>query len=801
MDLRPLRKLITITLLGLLGFVFSGWALADPPSRVARLAYVSGSSSFSPGGEREWVRSVVNRPLVTGDRLWVEAGARAELQLGTAAIRVGGATSVTLLNLDDRVVQVQLTQGTLNIRVRRLDRGHVFEVDTPNLAYLIRRPGSYRIHVDADGTATTVIARSGLAEVYGEGRAFITRERQAYRFFDSGLRDYETFALPAPDAFDRFASERDRRWDNSVSRRYVSPELIGYDDLDQYGTWRKVPDYGFVWMPTRVAADWAPYRDGHWTWVEPWGWTWVDDTPWGFAPSHYGRWARFDSGWGWVPGPVAARPVYAPALVVFVGGGNLRISGSSGGNGAVGWFPLGPREVYRPSYAVSREYFTSVNTSNTVIDRSRVTNVYNTTNVTNVTYVNQQVPGAVVAMLAAAFAQSRPVAKESVRVTREMAVSAPAIAVAPVAPVHTSIVGGAAPSSKPPEAAQARPVVAQAAPPPPPVPFASKRSALAANAGKPLDAAAVAALKPAAPAAAPTVKVVTPAQPVALPAKPASATAPTAAASPGQAASAAKPSVRPSTSPAVSARSRASAPARAAEPPAAAKAEPAPSPAARPGPARGPAEAARTSPPPASAASPGEARKPPARKERATRPSVAAPTVPEPAAKTAAPAAAAPATAPPRVVAPPSAAPPVAAPASRPAQAAKQAQEPREGPPRAREPRQPREPQPASAQPPAAVERPPAAAAVPAAPARAAARAASAAPPATPAAAAPPAAPGARPAPAAAPAAQRARRATPDEASATGRREAASEAKKAASGARNADERRNRGDEARGRKQ
>jgi hypothetical protein len=219
MHQRALRKQITIALVWLLGFVFSGWAQADPPSRVARLAYVSGTSSFSPGGERDWVRSVVNRPLVTGDRLWVDAGASAELQLGAAAIRVGGATSITLLNLDDRVVQVQLTQGTLNIRVRRLDRGHVFEVDTPNLAYVIRRPGNYRIHVDADGAATTVIARSGLAEVYGEGRAFITRERQAYRFFGSDLRDYETFALPAPDAFDRFATDRDRLWDNSVSRR------------------------------------------------------------------------------------------------------------------------------------------------------------------------------------------------------------------------------------------------------------------------------------------------------------------------------------------------------------------------------------------------------------------------------------------------------------------------------------------------------------------------------------------------------------------------------------------------------
>ena len=308
MSTPSLRNLFAFLLFALLGFVLAGGARADPPSRVARIAYVSGAASFSPGGERDWGRAIVNRPMITGDRLWVERGARAELQLGSAAIRVGGATSLTLLNLDDRTAQVQLDQGTLNIRVRRLDRGQVFEVDTPNLAFSIRRPGRYRINVDADGDATMVTVRSGLAEVYGPGRAFVVGERLTYRFYGTGLRDYETFALLPVDEFERWSGERDRRWDNSVSRRYVSPELIGYDDLDQYGTWRKVSDYGFVWVPSRVPAGWAPYREGHWAWVEPWGWTWIDEAPWGFAPSHYGRWAYVDRTWAWVPGPATARP-------------------------------------------------------------------------------------------------------------------------------------------------------------------------------------------------------------------------------------------------------------------------------------------------------------------------------------------------------------------------------------------------------------------------------------------------------------------------------------------------------------
>ena len=380
--------------------------------------------------------------------------------------------------------------------------------------------------MDPDGRTTTVTVRTGLAEVYGEGRAFIIDQRQTFRFFDHSLRDYQSFALLAPDEFERWSLERDRRWDASPSRRYVPADLIGYQDLDQYGTWRRVRDYGNVWVPNRVSADWAPYRDGHWAWVEPWGWTWIDDAPWGFAPSHYGRWARIDTGWAWVPGPATARPVYAPALVAFVGSANV-----STGNGAVAWFPLGPRDVYRPSYSVSREYFTRVNTSNTtVVNRSNVANWYNATPA-NVTYTNQAIPGAIIAVLAAAFTQSRPVARETVKVTDVIARTQPRAA-PPVAPVHLSVLGApAAAAPKPPEEVQKRHAVAQVAPPPPPVSFAVKQDALAANAGKPLDTKALDALKPASAAApAPAVTVVEAQKPVAAPARPASGPAATASA-------------------------------------------------------------------------------------------------------------------------------------------------------------------------------------------------------------------------------------------------------------------------------
>ncbi len=497
---------------GIAVLTFAGWASADPPSRVARLGYMTGAISFSPAGENDWVLAPINRPLTTGDRLWADAGARAEIQVGGAMIRMNAGTAVSILNLDDRIAQLQLTQGTLNVRVLRLAPGQVFEVDTPNLAFTLRQPGAYRIEVEPDGSATTIIVRKGQGEVYGEDAAYVIDSRQPYRFMGTGLREYEYVDAPRLDEFDRWSSDRDRSYDTSGSARYVSPDVIGYQDLDANGTWRVDATYGNVWFPNRVASGWAPYSDGHWTWVDPWGWTWVDDAPWGFAVSHYGRWTNLGGAWGWVPGPVRTRAYYAPALVAFVGGGNFQLAISGGNVGGIAWFPLGPREVYRPSYAVSRGYFENINRSNTVINTTVINNYYNNTNVTNVVYANRQVAGAVVAVPTTAFVQSQPVSRAAVRVPREIVANAPVAAVAPVAPTEKSVRGAAGQGEKPPARAFERPVVARAAPPTAPVGFAAQQQQLAAKPGRPLDDAARKEMRPAAAAPAPVVKVVAPGQ-------------------------------------------------------------------------------------------------------------------------------------------------------------------------------------------------------------------------------------------------------------------------------------------------
>jgi hypothetical protein len=490
----------------------------DPPSRVARLGYMEGSVSIQPAGETDWVGADPNRPLTTGDKLWADRDSRAELQLGASVIRLSANTGFSFLNLDDRTAQIQLTSGSLNVRVRRLDDNDVFEIDTPNLAFSIYQPGSYRVEASEDGTYTVVTIREGDGEATGNGQTYKVHAGQRATFSGTDSLNADVVQVGDPDQFDNWAYNRDHRYDDSRSARYVSHDVVGYEDLDDNGDWRDESEYGHVWFP-HVAVGWAPYHEGHWAWIAPWGYTWVDDSPWGYAPFHYGRWVAVGGRWGWVAGPVAVRAVYAPALVVFIGGG----PGGFGGN--VGWFPLGPREVYVPSYHVSREYVNRVNISNTTVTNVTVTNVYNTTiinknttNITNITYANRNVQGAVTAVPQHAFANAQPVAKAAVVVSARDIAAAPVSARVAVAPTRESVLGAKAATANhvtaPPAAVMQRQVVAKATPPPPPVPFAKQQQALAAHPGEPLAKHEVQNLRPAAAAAAqPMVKVAPPGKP------------------------------------------------------------------------------------------------------------------------------------------------------------------------------------------------------------------------------------------------------------------------------------------------
>jgi hypothetical protein len=511
----------------------------DPPGRVARLGFTRGNVSFEPAGTEDWVSAVVNRPLTTGDKLWNDNDSFSELHLGSASIRLGSNTGFSFLNLTDNMTQVQLTEGTLNIRVRRLADDETFEVDTPNLAFTLLRPGNYKINVNEAGDATVIVVREGQGEVTGGGSAYTIHPGEVGTFngtdqIDADIESWDN----SSDDFDNWCAEREHRIDASVSARYVSNDVIGYEDLDEYGGWRPTPEYGTIWFPHVSIVGWAPYHYGHWAYIAPWGYTWVDDAPWGFAPFHYGRWVVVGGVWGWVPAPprpvvvgvVYVRPVYAPALVAWVGGPHFAVGVGVGGGFAagvsVGWFPLGPREVYVPSYHVSRNYVNNVNVTNTTVNTTVVNNYYNTTvinktTVNNVTYVNQRVPGAVSATTPQAFTSAQSVSRNAVTVNAREVATAQVVATTPaVAPSRQSVLGaGATARVRPPAAVQTRVVVAKATPPPPPPSFTKQQQAIQANGGKPLAISQMHQIQPEAAEPHPTIKIAPPAKPQAIQAK------------------------------------------------------------------------------------------------------------------------------------------------------------------------------------------------------------------------------------------------------------------------------------------
>jgi hypothetical protein len=476
----------------------------DPPGRVARVSLAQGAVSLLPAGTQDWATADINRPLTTGDKLWTDQDSRAELDLGTAAIRLGSTTGFSFLNLDDHTAQMQVTAGTVIVRVRAVDQGDNYEIDTPNLAVSLLEPGQYRVEVNEAGDTTVVEVSAGDAQAAGEGQGYPIHAQQKATFTGTQQLSSMIGTLGAPDELDSWSLSRDREVQNAQSQQYVSTEATGYADLDNNGRWEETPDYGYVWTPTTVVAGWAPYRFGHWVWITPWGWTWVDDASWGFAPFHYGRWVTWHNSWCWVPGPRRVRPVYAPALVAWVGApAGVAVVGAG-----VGWFPLGPREVYIPSYRTSPRYVNLVNVTNTVnVNRTYITNVYE--NRTDITYVNRNVRGAITTTSQTAFTSGQPVGRNPFHEADARTWTTRPVAPA-IAPTRGSLVGATARLNvrQPPPMVMSRQVVVRTQPPRAPVPFDRQSVAIRANGGRPLGGAELARLQPSMPSA--PVRVVTP---------------------------------------------------------------------------------------------------------------------------------------------------------------------------------------------------------------------------------------------------------------------------------------------------
>ncbi|MDO8067699.1 DUF6600 domain-containing protein [Janthinobacterium sp. SUN206] len=317
----------------------------DPPARVGRISTVEGQVLVR-AGEGEAQNALLNWPVTTDNRLTTLRGALAELRVGAAAVRLDGDSELEVSELDDDSFKLHLGYGTVSVRVRNPDALRGFELTTAQARVILTQPGWVRIEAGRQPGTSIVSVLEGAADVDGATGSVTLRAGKRAELTDEELR---TGALQRI-AFDNWPEALPAA---APALRYVTDDTTGYEELDRYGAWQDNAEYGPLWLPSTVPAGWAPYSDGRWTWIAPWGWTWVDNAPWGYAPSHYGRWVLLGQRWGWAPGRERGRVPWAPALVGWVGGNHGTGHGQQPG---VGWFPLSPHERYVPGYRSSAEY-------------------------------------------------------------------------------------------------------------------------------------------------------------------------------------------------------------------------------------------------------------------------------------------------------------------------------------------------------------------------------------------------------------------------------------------------------------
>ncbi len=329
----------------------------EPPGRVGRVSLAQGQVSISTGVGDTATEALVNWPVTTRNLVTTAANGRTELRIGSTAIRVDGDSSLEVTELDDDSVRLRLHYGSASIRILSEEVLPEFELVTPQGRVRMLQPGRLRVDAERVRDTSVVSVFDGEAQVDGGGASLTVRAGRS-----AELRDDDVRTLQAQrDGFDDWALARDRQDDSARSSRYITTEMTGYEELDRHGTWQDDVEYGALWIP-QVASSWVPYRDGRWTYIAPWGWTWVDNASWGYAPSHYGRWVHVRNRWAWAPGHRERRPIWAPALVGWVGGSGWNVNFNlHGSRPATGWYPLGPGDRFVPGYRLSDERLRRLN--------------------------------------------------------------------------------------------------------------------------------------------------------------------------------------------------------------------------------------------------------------------------------------------------------------------------------------------------------------------------------------------------------------------------------------------------------
>ncbi len=360
-------------------------AQPDPPARVGRLTHLTGAVSFHTAQQERWSPALANFPVTTGDGIWTEPRARAELDLPGGRAVLDGGTELDVTILDDTSWISHAGQGTLYVNIRPALEGTTTAVQMARGTVTLT-PGRFLITVGDATNPTTVTVLDGTAHIAAPNLTLDVTAHQTATLTGAGTDEDPVRGTAGPEQSTPFltemlAGEQPAARPTAVAVPPAVALMTGGNELAAYGTWQPAPaaapQGGPVWYP-QVEPGWVPYRQGRWSNVGPWGWTWVDAAPWGFAPFHYGRWFQDGGRWGWAPGFGGPRfgepgfgvygprpfPVFAPALVSFFAFGIGR---------PIGWVPLGINEPYFPPYRAGLNYIRNVN----------ITNVRNVTTIIN----------------------------------------------------------------------------------------------------------------------------------------------------------------------------------------------------------------------------------------------------------------------------------------------------------------------------------------------------------------------------------------------------------------------------------
>jgi len=388
-------------------------AQEDPPGRVGRVADIAGDVR-TLDAEGAWRDVVRNQVLSTGDRITTDKTGRATLQVGSTVVRLGADSDLVVTQLDDQHVRLRFDHGQLAVRVRSEDIPGELFIDTQEGAWVPHHAGQYRF----DRVARQPLgaqAWSGDMLLEAPDSSLPVKAPQRATVWRDGRNATHYHAEPAvQDAFGDWVLAQDKQDDAHLAANaaaQVSPEMTGEAELARFGAWSMGAGGLRLWTPAKLPAGWQPYQQGAWSWKQPWGWTWVDDQPWGFAPFHYGRWLRAKGRWAWTPGQWgSARPVFAPALVAWIGGPALSVDGGP----AIGWVALAPDEPVFPGYAVSAKYWNAI-TEPAVAPAARrpvaISGRVRLLPVGAATYANAKVPGAATVVAASALGPWVPVSQ------------------------------------------------------------------------------------------------------------------------------------------------------------------------------------------------------------------------------------------------------------------------------------------------------------------------------------------------------------------------------------------------------